>query len=137
MFQQTRKVVVLVERVFRGLKYPTPLQLCGSTYKSDYELVPKDKEYLYLNNTKVPEEKTLPATTDLPPLLTQIIIRHMKAKGIELSEKPQLPLCYNFTGASVKKYRLAKEGETPTVKLNFSVSESSPLYPKPEEITSS
>lgn len=132
-----RKVMVLVERVFRGQKNPKPIQLDAATYKADYVLVPRDQEHLYLENAKLPEEKIMPRTTDLPPLLSQIIMRQMKAKGVEISEEPKLHLKYNLEGTSVKNYRLAKEGESSTVKLNFSLDESSVLYPKLEEVASS
>ncbi|XP_029171371.1 28S ribosomal protein S34, mitochondrial [Nylanderia fulva] len=128
-----RKVMVLVERVFRGQKSPKPIQLDAATYKADYMLVPKDQEHLYLENRQLPEEKILPKTTDLPPLLSQILMRQMKTKGVTVSEEPKLALRYNFEGAAIKNYRLAKEGESPTVKLNFSLDESSVLYPKLEE----
>lgn len=129
--------MVLVERVFRGHKNLKPVQLDTATYKADYMLIPKDQEHLYLENAKLPEKRILPRTTDLPPLLAQIIMRQMKAKGEKVSEEPKLHLKYNFEGGSVKNYRLAEEGESPTVKLNFNVDESSILFPKSEEVTSS
>ncbi|CAL1683088.1 unnamed protein product [Lasius platythorax] len=132
-----RKVMVLVERVFRGHKNPKPVQLDAATYKADYMLIPKDQEHLYLENAKLPEKRILPRTTDLPPLLSQIIMRQMKAKGDTVSEEPKLVLKYNFDGGNVKNYRLAEEGESPTVKLNFSLDKSSILYPKLEEVASS
>ncbi|XP_072760895.1 small ribosomal subunit protein mS34 [Anoplolepis gracilipes] len=125
-----RKIMVLVEKVFRGYKNPKPVQLDSATYKADYILIPKDQEHLYLENTRLPEKKILPRTTDLPPLLSQIIISQMKAKGNNVSEKTKLPLKYNFVGGSEKNYRLAEEGESPTVKLNFSLDESSVLFLK-------
>jgi len=132
-----RKVMVLVERVFRGQKNPKPIQLDTATYKADYILIPKDQEHLYLNNTNVPEIKVLPRTTDFPPLFAQMIMRQMKAKGIAEPEEPKLNIQYNFTGGNLKNYRLAEEGETPTVKLNFSAEEFSVLFPKPEETAAS
>lgn len=129
--------MVLVERVFRGHKNSKPVQLDTATYKADYMLIPKDQEHLYLENAKLPEKRVLPRMTDLPPLLAQIIMRQMKAKGEEVSEEPKLRLKYNFEGGSVKNYRLAEGGESPTVKLNFTVDESSILFPKSEEVTSS
>lgn len=128
--------MVLVERVFRGHKNPKPVQLDSATYKADYMLIPKDQEHLYLENKKLSEEKILPRTTDLPPLLSQIIVHQMKARGDKVSEEPKLTLKYNFEGASVKNYRLAEEGESPTVKLNFSIDESSVLFPKSKEVLS-
>ncbi|XP_071636878.1 small ribosomal subunit protein mS34 [Temnothorax longispinosus] len=132
-----RKVMVLVERVFRGQKNPKPVQLDSATYKADYMLIPKDKEHLYLDNTKVPEMRILPKMTDLPPLFSQLVIRQMKAKGVVAPAEPKLNLRYNFYGRSVKNYRLVEEGETPTVELNFRVDESSVLFPKPEKTAAS
>ncbi|KAL6442032.1 hypothetical protein ACFW04_002396 [Cataglyphis niger] len=132
-----RKVMVLVERVFRGHKNPKPVQLDSVTYKADYMLIPKDQEHLYLENAKLPEKRILPRTTDLPPLLAQIIMQQMKTKGEKVSEEPKLHLKYNFEGGSIKNYRLAEEGESPTVKLNFNEDESSIFFPKSEKITSS
>jgi len=129
--------MVLVERVFRGQKNPKPVQLDSATYKADYMLIPKDQEHLFFDNTKVPEEKILPRTTDLPPLFSQMIIHQMKAKGITVPTELKLNLRYNFKGGSIKNYRLAEEGETPTVKLNFKLDESSVLFPKPEETAAS
>lgn len=128
-----RKVMVLVERVFRGHKNSKPVQLDSATYKADYQLVPKDQEHLYLNNTKVPEMRILPRTTNLPPLFSQMVIRQMKEKGETAPAEPQLTLLYNLEGASFKNYRVAEECETPTVKLNFKVDESSVFFPKPKE----
>lgn len=127
--------MVLVEKVFRGQKNPKPVQMDCATYKADYILIPKDQEHLFLNNMKVSEMRVLPRTTDLPPLFSQMVIRQMQAKGVTTPGEPKLTLKYNFTGASLKNYRLAKEGETPTVKLNFSVDEASVLFPKPKEET--
>lgn len=129
--------MVLVERVFRGQKNPKPVQLDSATYKPDHMLIPKDQEHLFLNNTKVPEMRILPRMTDFPPLFLQILIRDMKAKGVTASTEPKLELQYNFNGANLKNYRLAEEGETPTVKLNFKLDESSILLSKPEETAAS
>ncbi|XP_011642597.1 uncharacterized protein LOC105430641 [Pogonomyrmex barbatus] len=130
-----RKIMVLVERVFRGHKNPKPVQIDAASYKADYQLVPKDQEHLFLNNTKVSEQRILPRTTDFPPLFLEMMIQKMKAKGITPPEELKLDLKYNFEAASVKNYRIAKENETPTVKLNFKLDESSTLYPKAEETT--
>lgn len=137
LLQTDRKVMVLVERVFRGEKTPKPVQLDSATYKADYVLIPKDQEHLYLNNTKVPEKRILPRTTDFPPLFSQLIMRQMKAKGVATPAEPKLNLRYNLDAASIKNYRIAEEGETPTVKLNFKVDESSVLFPKPEATATS
>lgn len=128
--------MVLVERVFRGHKNPKPVQLDTVTYKADYMLIPKDQEHLFLDNTKVSETKILPRTTDFPPLFSQMIMRQMKAKDPAAVE-PKLDLRYNLKGGDIKNYRIAEEGETPTVKLNFKLDESTILFPKPEETAAS
>ncbi|RLU23420.1 hypothetical protein DMN91_003624 [Ooceraea biroi] len=129
-----RKVMVLAERVFRGMKDPKPIQIDSASYKADYMLIPKDKEHLYTeSNAKLPEKRILPRTTDFPPLFAELIMQQMKAKGEAVVDKPQMTLQYNKK--NMKNYRVAEEGETPTVKLNFSVSESSNLFPKPEDPT--
>lgn len=134
---EERKVMVLVERVFRGHKNPKPVQLDRVTYKADYALIPKDQEHLFLNNTKVPETRILPRTIDLPPLFSQMVIRQMKARGVESPVEPKLNLRYNFEGGSIKNYRVAEEGETPNVRLDYKVDESSVLFPKLEETAAS
>ncbi|XP_011881942.1 PREDICTED: uncharacterized protein LOC105569815 isoform X2 [Vollenhovia emeryi] len=132
-----RKVAVLVEKVFRGQKNPRPVQLDSATYKADYVLIPRDRERVFLENTKVPEMKILPTTTDLPPLFSQLLIKQMRARGVAAPAVPKLNLRYNFEASSVKNYKVAEENESPTVKLNFSVDEDSVLFPKLEETAAS
>lgn len=137
LLQTDRKVIALVEKVFRGNRSSKPVQLDSSTYKADYVLVPKDQEHIFLNNTKVMEKRILPRVTDFPPLFSQLIINQMKAKGIAVSAEPKLNLRYNLAATDFKSYRVAEESETPTVKLNFKMDESSSLFPKPEETAAS
>ncbi|KAK0162264.1 hypothetical protein PV327_008616 [Microctonus hyperodae] len=107
-----RTVQVLVEDVFRGRKFRDLVHLEETTYKTDYQLIPKDEEYKYTIDKKK-DDIILPRTMELPPLLREIIIRNMKAKGQEDTEEPQLPLVYNLKGN--KCSRIAEEGEKPTV----------------------
>jgi hypothetical protein len=126
--------MVLVERVFRGMKNPKPVQLDGATYKADYMLIPKDQEHLYLeSDVKLPENRVLPRTSKFPPLFLELILQRMKAKGITVTDEPKLTLKYNLTNMNQKNYRIAEENETPTVEFDFSVSKSSSLFPKPED----
>lgn len=133
MLQTERKVIVLVEKVFRGIRAAEPSQLDGSTYKADYQLIPKDQEYRYVETTMPPpEKKILPRTMDFPPLFSQMLIRQMKAKGIAEPEKPKLTIDYNMTNMHIKNYRIAEEGETPMVELHYGLDKSSILYPETE-----
>ncbi|XP_032673024.1 uncharacterized protein LOC116844948 [Odontomachus brunneus] len=133
-----RKVVVLVERVFRGLKNPYPSQLYGATYKADYMLIPKDQEHLYLQSTvPPPEKKILPKTGEFPPLYLQLLLRQMKVKDIPEQEQPKLPIKYNITNMDIKNYKIAEEGETPTMKYEYCIRTSSFFYPKAKATDSS
>lgn len=101
--------MVLVEKVFRGQKSPTLVQMDGATYKPDYVLIPKDQEAKYINETKVPELRLMPRTTDFPPLLKKILEKQEK--------DPDLKLKIVYSTLGIKNYRVAEENETPTVEI--------------------
>ncbi|XP_029041779.1 28S ribosomal protein S34, mitochondrial [Osmia bicornis bicornis] len=109
-----RKVMALVEKTFRGKKSTKPIQIDSATPKADYVLIPKDEEYRFLNDLQ-PELKIMPATVEFPPLLKEML--RLEARKQNKTDIPKLPLKYNFTGE--KNYRLAKEGETPTVDVTM------------------
>lgn len=102
--------MVLVEKVFRGQKFPTLVQMDGATYKPDYVLIPKDQEAKYINETKVPELRLMPRTTDFPPLLKKILEKQEK-------DTPDLKLKIVYSTLGIKSYRVAEENETPTVEI--------------------
>ncbi|XP_060827274.1 uncharacterized protein LOC132913202 [Bombus pascuorum] len=104
-----RKVMVLVEKVFRGQKSPILVQMDGATYKPDYVLIPKDQETKYTNETKVQELRIMPQTTDFPPLLKKMLI--------EKQGNPDLKLKLVYSTLGIKSYRVAEENETPTVEI--------------------
>ncbi|KAF5304053.1 hypothetical protein FQA39_LY01838 [Lamprigera yunnana] len=110
-----RKVRALVEHTFRGRKHPELVNLFATTYKTDYKLIPKDKEaeYCKCDNPRI-VNKILPRTKEFPPILRELIIREMKAKGEEVVE-PQLRLIY-ATG-QFSFHRVAEENEVPNVQL--------------------
>lgn len=111
-----RSVMVLVHQVFRGKTVPEPVQLDTISYKPDYILIPKDQEAKYLNATEKPEEKILPRTTEYPPLLKELLIRQAKQQKQEITDL-KLEIKYNLSG--IKNYRIAREGETPTVTVEM------------------
>lgn len=106
--------MILAERVFRGRKDKKIVQIDSASYKADYQLIPKDQEYKF-KPIEVQQEVIMPRTTNFPPLLREIILRKLKAKGVE--EEPEMLLHYNDYGN--KLYRVAKEGETPTVNITL------------------
>lgn len=83
----------------------------GATYKPDYVLIPKDQEAKYINETKVPELRLMPRTTDFPPLLKKILI---EKQG---KDTPDLKLKIVYSTLGIKSYRVAEEDETPTVDI--------------------
>ncbi|XP_015122745.1 uncharacterized protein LOC107045123 [Diachasma alloeum] len=105
-----RRCMALAETTFRGKK-DVIKQIDHATYKTDFRLVPKDEEHKYLNWVDRPEV-ILPRTMELPPLLCEIMVRNLKAKGQEVDKPPEMEIKYNLGG--IKVYRIAKEGETPT-----------------------
>lgn len=118
-----RKVVALVERTFRGETSKNPVQIESVSYKSDYVLIPKDQEAKYLTATNQRAHKLLPSTTEFPPLLKEILMRQAKQTAELRADEPKLQVRYNLNG--IKIYRVAKDGETPTVHLT---STSTTLY---------
>lgn len=109
-----RKVIVLVERVFRGQKSPILVQMDGRTYKPDFMLVPKDQEAKYINATETPQLRIMPRTTNFPPLLKEILIQEAQEQGKDVSDI-KLELIYSPLG--IKSYRIAEEGEAPTTEI--------------------
>ncbi|XP_014296840.1 28S ribosomal protein S34, mitochondrial [Microplitis demolitor] len=107
-----RSCIALCEKVFRGKKFHLLVQIDGASYKADYQLVPKDEEYKYLNATTSKPEVIYSKTMELPPLLREIAIRNMKAKGQTVTQEPEMDIVYNQMG--FKFYRIAKDGEKPT-----------------------
>ncbi|XP_078035629.1 LOW QUALITY PROTEIN: mitochondrial ribosomal protein S34 [Augochlora pura] len=116
----TRKVVVLVEKTFRGQTVAKPVQLDSVTYKTDYVLIPKDEESHYLNVSNQQTVKYMPSKTEFPPLLKEILIREAKQAELEYPEgEPKLRLRYNLRG--VKNYKIAEDQETPTIDVEMSM----------------
>ena len=75
--------------VFRGSRCGN-LELPG--YKEDFQLVPKDMEKHYLEQTLPGEKKwreptKVPKFVDLPPMLKQILIQECIDKQVKFDEK--------------------------------------------------
>lgn len=79
---KARKVIVHVEKIFRGKQYKEPVEIYGVSYKPDYRLIPKDEEQLWwkrLASCK-PREKLVPGSIELPPLMKVSINYNTKEK---------------------------------------------------------
>lgn len=55
--QDPRKIRATVEKVFRGRKYKNLVDICSTSYKADYKLIPKSEEENFCKIDKVSEEK--------------------------------------------------------------------------------
>jgi len=83
---QPRKMIVFVEKIFRGKRYNDPVEIYSVSYKPDYLLIPKDEEQLWwdrLANCK-PREKVVPGSIELPPLMKLVLERDNKDSNVIL-----------------------------------------------------
>ncbi|KAH8257367.1 hypothetical protein KR038_007837 [Drosophila bunnanda] len=119
---EVRKVRVTVEKTWRGVKQPKPVEIYSTSYKADYELVPEDQEAKYLNNNKKLEPVILPTKTDLPPLLREYVTEETGERN------PQMKVHFKLTHN--KLARLAQEGEKPTVSFGVSLGQPKPVSTK-------
>lgn len=116
--QDERHVIALVEKVFRGIHAPNLIQLREASYKRDYMLVPKDEEHKLLNFKTSHQVKILPKEINPPPLLKLIATRQKLTSGIQVSDNLMLPVKYNLKNSALKNYKIAEQGELPTVEVN-------------------
>ncbi|KAJ6639962.1 28S ribosomal protein S34, mitochondrial [Pseudolycoriella hygida] len=108
-----RKVKVWVEKTFRGRTLEKLVEIHSTSYKTDYLLIPKNKEAEVCRPFKLPEPKILPQTIEFPPLLREFI---KKETG---QENPLLTM--SIESSREKTYRVAKDGETPTIQVSMSL----------------
>lgn len=109
--QGDRKVRVFVEKTFRGRTYPKLVEICSSSYKTDYHLVAKDQESTVCKNIDSKDERILPRTIELPPLLREFIARETGNQNPETNVK--------IKANREKIARVAKEGETPNLMVTM------------------
>lgn len=123
-FQKPRRVQVLCDYVFRGVKFDEPHWVTGSSCLPDFSLVPKNLEKNYVHTktwSQKVEENILPKYVDLPPLLQTMYkkngVKDAKAKTVAPTDEGSL-------------YRVAKDGEQPTKEFEkgFGTPKSPNLY---------
>lgn len=108
-----RKVRVFVERTFRGIKEPKPVNIESTSYKTDYKLIPKHEEHKYLNAETKHEPTLMPQFMEFPPLMREFLLReNPKLKAEEL----RLEMAYT------KKVQIAKDGEKPSIEFEKTIS---------------
>ncbi|XP_017778074.1 PREDICTED: 28S ribosomal protein S34, mitochondrial [Nicrophorus vespilloides] len=97
-----RKVRVFVEKTFRGVKQPKLIALESTSYKADYQLVPKREEEAYLKLQSVSAAvRVLPKYMALPPLMREVEMQEMNAKGKEFVE-PKIEVVYKKNNSNYK-----------------------------------
>lgn len=112
---------VFVEKTFRGRTHPKLVEICSTSYKADYQLVPKELESIICRPPAVETaERILPQTMEFPPLLREFIVRETGQSN------PLLPV--QLKANREKIARLARDGERPTVSLSMSVG--TPVSPR-------
>ncbi|XP_016966341.1 uncharacterized protein LOC108035285 [Drosophila biarmipes] len=119
---EVRKVRVTVEKTWRGVTQPKPVEIYSTSYKADYELVPQDQEAKYLENKKKLEPVVLPTKIDLPPLLRELVSEETG------NPNPQMKVHYKLTHN--KLARLAKDGEKPTINFELGLGQPKPVSAK-------
>ncbi|XP_023301365.2 uncharacterized protein LOC111683519 [Lucilia cuprina] len=117
-----RKVKVTVEKTWRGVTLPKPIEIYSTSYKPDYELVDKEDEHKFLQNTKKVSEKILSREVEFPPLLREFIEQETGKKN------PMMKV--HFKENDNKFVRLAKEGEKPTIQMVMSLGQPSAVAQK-------
>ncbi|EDW30395.1 GL17855 [Drosophila persimilis] len=121
---QIRKVRVTVEKTWRGVTQPKPVEIYSTSYKADYELVPQAEEAKFLSNQKKVAPVVLPTKIDLPPLLRE----YVKEETGEANPFMKV----HFKKTPNKLARMAEAGEEPTLKVSMDLGQpksvSSKLY---------
>lgn len=108
---------VWAERTFRGVKSISLELFDKNSISFDFQLIPKDKEAAFCKwDGPVQQMKVLPKTMDFPPLLRELILRERTPEERLKNEEPKMEIVYKVTG-DVQNYRLADEGETPTIEV--------------------
>lgn len=104
---------VFVEKTFRGRTLPKLVEIYSTSYKTDYQLIPKNKEADVCRPWKEPEMKILPQHIEFPPLFREFIV---KETG---QQNPQLKV--SVKRGREKLVRVAQDGETPNVEISMSL----------------
>ncbi|KAG4079888.1 hypothetical protein HA402_015019 [Bradysia odoriphaga] len=108
-----RKVKVWVEKTFRGRTLPNLVEMYSTSYKTDYQLIPKSEVANVCRPVKAPEIKILPQHIEFPPLFREFITRETG------QQNPQLKLKVNKSPN--KLVRVAEDGETPNMEVTMSL----------------
>lgn len=117
-----RKVKVTVEKTWRGVTLPKPIEIYSTSYKPDYALIDKEEEHKFLQNSKKVSEKILSNQVEFPPLLREFISHETG------QQNPMMKV--HFKSKDNKFVRLAKDGEKPTIQTIMSVGQPATISQK-------
>lgn len=75
-----------MEKTFRGKKLAEPTEIYRTSYKTDYQLIPKNEEAKFLASVAVQKpEVILPNSIEMPPLMAKFIAKVNEKKGLDVS----------------------------------------------------
>lgn len=100
-----------VQKTWRGITLPKPIEIYSTSYKADYELVDVEDEAKYLQNSSKIGVKVLAPQVEFPPLLRELIEAETGQKN------PQMKV--HFKTNDNKFVRLAKEGEKADIQMTM------------------
>lgn len=100
-----------VEKTFRGRTLPKHVEICSTSYKTDYRLIPKDMENEYCRKVQPKDEVVLSQTVEFPPLLREFIEQETG------NLNPRMPV--KIRPNANKCVRIAKDGEKPTIEMTM------------------
>jgi len=100
---------IVAERVYRGVKFPTPFNMSGKQTKfPDYRLVPKDEEDLFCRWSEVEEyepERHAPKRAkhmEMPPLLRLVMERNFAERREAVTQESFLLPAYKIYEGDVR-----------------------------------
>lgn len=111
-----------MQKTWRGVTIPKPVEIYSTSYKPDYELVDKEDEHKYLQNPAKITEKILSNQVEFPPLLRELITDETG------QQNPMMKVHFKLTDN--KFVRLAKEGEQPNIQVTMSLGQPAPVAQK-------
>lgn len=111
-----------MEKTWRGVTQPKPVEIYSTSYKADYELVPPEEEHKFLKNAKKVEPVILPTKINFPPLLREYI------KDETGEANPMMNV--HFKKTYNKLARLAQPGEKPTLQVSMDLGKPKPVSAK-------
>lgn len=134
MDEKLQEGAIYAERVYKGAKVPELVFVDDESWHTDWRLIPRHEEHLYLlNKDKLIEhghESTitvLPRWMEVPPLMDVFLRRHYKArKGVTVApvklDTTLVNIRMHYEFARINKphnlHRIAEEGEDSPLNVN-------------------